>query len=475
MQDIIVGRIAEKLILKGVLESDTPHFVAITGRRRVGKTYLVRTYLRKEMDFEFSGMLNAPYQQQLENFNLTLSAHFKKRKNKAVPGSWLEAFAELARLLESKKPKTKKVIFIDELPWLDTHKSNFMSALDWFWNSWGSRHNVLFIVCGSATSWILNKLIRNRGGLHNRVTKRIHLSPFNLSETEAYLKHQKIALSRYQIVQLYMALGGIPHYLKEVQKGESAFQAIDRICFQENGLLAHEFENLYKALFKNSDNHEKVVFALAGKMKGLTRPEILAATKLKDGGAFTNILEELEACNFIHSTSPFGKLKKETLYRLHDEFSIFYIKFMRNRKNVNWQQLASTQTWRSWSGFAFENCCMKHIQQLKFALGIAGVYTEVSSFISKGTESDPGTQIDLLIDRNDGIINICEAKFYDKPFTLNKAYAQQLRNKLSVFQTETGSSKTLFPTMVTTFGIQPNVYSIGLIQQTANLEDLFDS
>ena len=350
-----------------------------------------------------------------------------------------------------------------------------MVGLEWFWNSLGLQNNVLLIVCGSATSWIINKLINNREGLHNRITKRIHLSPFNLCETESYLKHQKIALSHYQIIQLYMVLGGIPHYLKEIKKGESAMQAVDRICFQKNGLLTNEYDNLYKALFNNSENHEKIVFALASKMKGMTRNELLEITKLTDGGTFTTTLRELEWCDFVSTSKPFGKKKKETLYRLQDEYSIFYIKFIRQKGNVNWQQLSSSQTWKSWSGFAFENSCIKHAKQIKNSLGITGVYTEVPSFNYKGNDSQNGVQIDLLIDRKDDVINVCEVKFHDKPFVLTKAYTQDLKNKIDLFQSYSGSSKTLFPTLISTYGLVPNEYSLGFIQQEVLMSDLFKS
>jgi AAA+ ATPase superfamily predicted ATPase len=473
MSKIIVGRTDEQKVLKELFQSKEAQFLAVTGRRRIGKTYLIKSFFTKEMSFDFSGLLNADMDQQLQNFGMSLKKYFKLGKNTKLPQTWLKAFHLLSQLLDQSKKKQKQVIFIDELPWLDTHKSGFVAALDWFWNSWAADKNVLLIVCGSSTSWMISKFINHTGGLHNRVTKRIHLAPFSLGETKKYLKHNKILLSDYQILQIYMAFGGVPHYLKEIKKGESSIQAIERICFRKNGLLVNEFDNLYKALFKKSEHHLKVVHALASRSSGLTRAEILKITKLKDGGTFSKILEELEWCNFIHSQSSFGKVKKETVYRLMDEYSLFYLKFIYKKKNVNWMQLAATSSWKIWSGYAYENICFKHIPQIKRALGISGVYSETYSFIHAGNKNEPGTQIDLLIDRNDKVINVCEVKFYDHEVTIDKKYVTELKNKLDVFKKATQTRKTLFLTMITTYGVKENTHSTGLVQLSLTMNDLY--
>ena len=473
MERIIIGREGEQKSLTETVASTGADMLAVTGRRRVGKTYLIKTFFENKLHFEFSGILNADNEQQLQSFALALTKQSGKRTVKAAPENWMEAFSQLADYLDSLTKVKKLIVFIDELPWLDTHKSKFLPALDWFWNSWATTKNILVIICGSAASWMASKIINNRGGLHNRVTKRIHLQPFTLAETEAYLRHNGVVLSRYHILQLYMALGGIPHYLKEIKKGQSAAQNINRICFEKNGLLVNEFENLYNALFVNARQHISIIQALAAKQKGLSRSEILASAKLKDGGSFSKLLNELEQSDFIAAYYPFDKVKKETLYRLTDEYSLFYLKFIRNKKNINWLQLSSTPTYKSWSGYTFENICMKHIEKIKTALGIASVYTEQSSFIYKGSAALDGTQIDLLIDRKDNVINICEAKFYDKPFTISKAYANELREKMRIFQEKTKTKKSLFLTMISTYGVVKNEHSIGFLQQEITIESLF--
>ncbi len=472
MSKIIIGRHEEISILKEKLRSNKSEFIAITGRRRVGKTYLINAYFEKEMTFHFSGILNASMQQQLQGFQFQFSNYFKKESSEKFPSNWMEAFIQLSKQLERSRKKSKKVIFIDELPWLDTHKSNFLSALEWFWNTWAIDKNILLIVCGSATSWMINKIVNNKGGLHNRLTQRIHLLPFTLKETTDFLKYRQIKLSPYQITQLYMAMGGIPHYLNEIKQGESAMQAIDRICFQKDGLLGNEFDNLYRALFKNAEIHLKIVFTLAKKLKGLSRKELIEISKLSDGGAVSEVLEELTWCNFITVTNSFGKTKKDSIYRLTDEFSLFYLKFMHKKNNFNWLQLSNTTQWKSWSGYAFENICFKHLQQIKKSLGISGVFCEFYAFQARGNKNNTGTQIDLIIDRNDGIINLCEIKFYDKKFSFNKATTQVIQNKIEVFIRETKTRKTIFPTLITSFGTDKNEYTTGFIQQEISLENL---
>jgi AAA+ ATPase superfamily predicted ATPase len=473
MDKIVIGREFEVVILNRLFDSPESSFIAITGRRRVGKTYLINTHFKKEMTFHFSGLLNATMEQQLQSFSFQLEKHFKRVDANKIPVNWMEAFMQLEGQLRKMKKSRKKVIFIDELPWLDTHKSGFIPALEWFWNNSCVHQNVLLVVCGSATSWMIRKIVNNKGGLHNRLTGRIHLKPFTLKETAEFLHYRKIRLSPYQITQLYMALGGIPHYLNDVRPGESTMQVIDRMCFQKDGLLVNEFENLYQALFKNAEMHLKVVLALSSKNRGMTRQELLSSVKLLDGGAFTNVLEELEWCNFIHVTHGYGKIKKDNLYRLTDEFSLFYLQFMYKKHNVNWLQLASTNKWASWAGYAFENCCLKHLDELKKILGISGVYVEVASFYSSGSKDEEVAQIDLVIDRKDGIIHLCEMKFYEGDFQVNKEFAKEIERKTRVFREKTKTRKTIFPTLITSFGMRYNEYSVGLIQQSIVLEQLF--
>ncbi len=473
----IIGRVEEKLILQKTLNSDEAEFIAIYGRRRVGKTYLIRKTFQKNIIFEFSGVHNATLKEQLTNFRNVLAETMKLPVSAAVPLNWPEAFQMLKSHAEPLLKKGKCVIFLDEFPWLSSAKSGFLPAFEFFWNSWGTKqNNLVMAICGSAASWMIQKVVNNKGGLHNRITKKIRLLPFTLAETAEYFKNNKVNLDHYQIVQLYMAMGGIPQYLKEVLPGKSAAQNIDMMCFTKDGSLQNEFNNLYQSLFAEADKHIAVVKALAAKPSGLTRKEIIAECGLSTGGTATLLIEELSESGFIAAYLPFEKNTRDSIYKLSDEYSRFYLKFIENSRATGagtWLKLSASPTWKSWSGGAFESVCLKHIQEIKAALGIAGVYTEESAWRYVPGKGQPGAQIDLLFDRQDFCISICEMKFSNTTFTIDKAYATELTQKREVFRSKTKTPKTIFMVMVTTFGTQDNSYKTGLIQNDILLQDLF--
>ncbi len=471
----VTGRDEEKELLNDLLLTPRSEFVAMIGRRRVGKTFLIKNHFR-QFDFECTALHNGTLEEQLENFVTKLKQYGGGKYAKATPANWLQAFQQLHLFLKSKKGNRKKIVFIDELPWMDTAKAKFTDALAHFWNDFAIHNNILLIICGSAASWILKKIVHNKGGMHNRITQLITLQPFTLKETEQFLKSKKIVYDRYDIALLYMVMGGIPFYLDELKKGLSAVQNLDKLCFTKNGLLKDEFTKLFNSLFANAANHIKLVKALAIKRKGLTRNEILKITNLSDGGSVTRLLEELQSAGFIQSILPFGKTKKETLHRISDPYSLFYLQFIETHTKSNRpvvQTLYPTPVWKAWSGYAFENLCLLHIQKILNKLGIAAIYTEVSGYFSKGNEDTSGIQIDLLIDRADRVINLCEIKFYDAPFTLTKVYAAKLRLRIAQFRTLTATRKNLFLTMITPFGLTNNMHSSGLVQNQITLNDLF--
>lgn len=475
----LIGREREKKILWQAFQSEEAEMVAVIGRRRVGKTFLVRAVLKDNIDLEFTGIQNTTSKPQIENFHFLLSAFAGHKQDIPVPKNWLAAFRQLITVLQKKrKIKRKRVLFFDELPWLASKKSGFLAAFGFFWNNWASKNNVLVIICGSAASWMIQKVVQNRGGLHNRITKRIFLKPFTLQETEQYFLARHVNLNRYQIAQLYMIMGGIPHYLKEVAAGKSAMQNVDDICFSEEGLLRDEFLSLYPALFEKAERHIEVVKELGKKWKGLTRKEITKQLGWQEGGKLTKILKELIHSGFVSAYYPFGKQKKSMLYRLTDEYSLFYLHFIENKRTQErglWKRLSQTARYTSWAGYAFESLCLKHVLQIKKALEIGGIYSETSSFTVTGNEEQSGTQIDLLIDRNDEVINLCEIKFYKDKFLINKAYAEKLRTKKQVFTTVTKTKKQVFITLITSFGLLPNKHSLGLVDNSLTLEVLFDS
>ncbi|MHA4809714.1 AAA family ATPase [Flavitalea flava] len=473
----LVGRIQEKKILENALESPGAELIAIYGRRRVGKTFLIRSVYEKHLVFEFTGVHEAKMKEQLEGFGLALKKAMNSPADLATPPSWAAAFHLLENFLTPLVKEKKTVIFFDEFPWIHTQKSNFLTAFDHFWNSWASRHsNLAVVICGSAASWMIRNIVNSRGGLHNRVTIRMRLLPFSLSETKAYLRSRSIELDHYQILQLYMTMGGIPQYLRVALPGESAMQVIDRIFFTRQGPFKDEFSNLYEALFDNPAHHVAVIRVLADMGKGMTRKEIIDVTELSSGGTATKILTELEESGFIMTYIPFEKISKELVYRLTDEYSLFYLRFIekgRAKGAGTWLRLSEGAAWTSWSGYAFEAICLKHIPEIKEALGISNIYTEESTWRYVPGKGLPGAQIDLLLDRKDHCINICEIKFFNKNFNLSKRYAEELKQKQAVFLEKTKTRKTLFLTMITTYGVTKNPYFKGLIQGEVTMDELF--
>lgn len=472
----MIGREKEAAVLRGLLKTRESELVSVIGRRRVGKTFLVQSVLADQIVFEITGIQNASMKEQLENFAITLSLYTRSPLPIQTPNSWLDAFRMLILYLESTDAPQKKVIFFDELPWLASSRSGFLNAFGFFWNSWAVKNNIVVVICGSAASWMIQKVVHNKGGLYNRITKRIHLRPFSLYETELYLKSRGLKLNRYQITELYMAMGGIAHYLKEIELGESIAQNIDRICFDHNGALYDEFGQLYQALFEYAEKHVAIVRALASKWSGLSRSEIIDITGISNGGGLSKTLEELHYSGFITEYLPFGRQKRETLYRLTDEYSLFYLRFiepMRQEGAGVWLSFQQRPVYRAWSGYAFESICLKHLPEIKKALGISGVFSNSSAFYHKGSGNMPGCQIDLLIDRDDQIINLCEIKWSVSEYIITKAYAEELRKKTALFLHYSRVKKQVFITFISTYGLLHNEHSLGLVDKELRLDDLF--
>ena len=473
---MIIGRNKEQRLLLSLLESDKSEFVAVYGRRRVGKTYLVRETFNYNFSFQHTGIQNATMKEQLEEFHHSLLSSGLKGSKR--PRNWSQAFFMLGQHL-SAMPEGKKVVFIDELPWMDTPCSKFVASLDHFWNSWAAaRKDIVLVVCGSATSWIINNIVMNYGGLHNRLTRQIHIDPFTLHECELYAQAKHLGMNRSSILETYMVLGGIPFYWDFLQKDLSWAQNIDRMCFQRNGEMRREFDALYASLFRRPQAYIDIVTALGTEKAGMTRAEIIEAIGADNGGTLTKILTELEECDFIRSYTAIGKSKKETLYQLIDNFTLFHFKFMADN-SINdehyWSSILNKPAYNAWSGLAFERVCLQHVGQIKRALGISGIISNVYSWVYRPKDKkEKGVQIDLLIDRSDGVINLCEMKFAKDKFEITTNYDKELRRKASVFESKTATRKAVTTIMVTSYGLVRNEWSNN-IQCQVVMDDLFKS
>ncbi len=472
---MIIGREKEQRELLSLLDKEEAQFCAVYGRRRVGKTYLIRETFNYQFCFQHTGVAQGSLRQQLTAFRNSLVAAGMKC---AIPKTWIDAF-ELLKQLINNAPSGKKIIFIDELPWMDTPKGNLIGALENFWNGWATARkekDIILIVCGSTTSWISKKLLKDKGGLRGRLTNRIKLVPFTLRECELFAQSANLALGRKDVLELYMILGGIPYYWSFLKKGLSVAQNVDQLFFSETAQLRDEFEALYSVLFKRPENYLKVIECMSnGKRSGITREEILKESKLSDGGTFSLILEELEECGFIRRFASVDTAETNALYQLIDNYTLFH--YLCIKKNAfsdehYWTNTFTSASHNTWKGQAFERVCLQHIPQIKAALGISGVQTNVCSWFARGTNAKHGAQIDLVIQRADGFTDLFEMKHSENLFTIDKDYAQDLQNKLDAYQGLSKDSRTLHLVMVTTNGVLHNNY-YNMVQNEITLDDLF--
>jgi len=470
---MLVGREREQEILNDALISNESELIAVYGRRRVGKTFLIRNTYSAHVVFSMTGIKDAGRTIQLRNFQSQLKRASNRFKNLDTPTDWFEAFELLKMYLDKLTSKKKKVIFIDEFPWLCPQRSDFLKLFEHFWNDYCTkRTDLIVVICGSAASFMVQKIVHNKDGLHGRISRIIQLMPFNLHETRAYLRKKGIDWVDYDVIQIYMVLGGVPYYLKQLDKALTVPQNIDRLCFAKGGIMVKEFEEVLISLFTNSALHQLIIRTLATKRKGLTRKKLIEWSKSSDNGDFSNALRELEESGFVAKYEAFERVKHKILYRLSDEFCYFYLKFMKNNIGQGagtWVQLFSKQTNKSWSGFAFETVCLKHIQEIKKALGVHIMHTISSSW------DNGNAQVDLVIYRDDNRIDLCEMKFYQEPFEIKKRYYQDLLNKISEFKAGNNTkNKNVVITMVTTHGVKNNKYKSGIVTGDLMMDVLFE-
>ena len=471
-----IGREREIENLTQCMESKQAQLIVVYGRRRVGKTFLIEKFFEDDFAFTFTGAYNQPKSVQLMNFSDEI--RFQTGANMAVPQTWREAFICLRTYLSGLDNKKKQVVFFDEMPWMDTRKSDFLPTFEWFWNGWGSKQkNLVFVICGSATSWMMENIADNKGGLFNRQTCRIYLEPFNLSETEKFLKIKDINWSRMDMAECYMIMGGMPYYLNLLSPSMDFRQNIDELFFKKKSRLWDEFNHLYHTLFSNGDLYMEMVELLSKKKSGMTRSEIDAQIPINSSNTINKILGNLVSSGFVKVYSYYGYKKKEEVYQLCDYYSLFYFKFIKDNYGKDekfWSKSYENSIINTWRGYSFELLCKDHIRQIKRAIGIEGVVSNEYNWFSQKEKkkSERGAQIDLVIDRRDMTVNICDMKFSRNEFEIDIDYDENLRNKIDAFRREAESKKTLLLTMVTTWGVKKNKYS-SIVSKQVVLDDLF--
>lgn len=485
MSELIIGRERELKILENALSSPSPEFIAIYGRRRVGKTYLIKQMFSQQggIFFELTGN-GEKLKNQLKNFSESLSASFYEGAEMAVKSNWMDAFRQLTGAIEKAAKNKRIILFFDELPWLATKKSGFLKALEYYWNTkWSYRQKLILVVCGSAASWMLKKIVFAKGGLHNRITINIPLQPFSLNNVSAYLKYLGHNFTHQQVLLIYMITGGVPHYLKNIRKNLSISQNVNALCFQKGGLLFDEFEKLFHSLYEEPEIYIKIVRAIAKKRNGIAREELIQNVKaVSDGGTFNIKLQSLEEAGFISTFLPLGHARRGIHYRLIDEFALFYLSWIEPLKkktrittmSSHWTSIMKSPAWHAWAGYAFEAVCLKHIDAIKSALAIENIQSFCGDwrYIPENKE-ETGTQIDLIFDRDDDCVVLCEIKHTDKPFVLTKEYAAELKEKEAIYKEQTRTKKQILWCLITSNGAVTNKHFSQTINQLVVLDDLF--
>ena len=469
----MVGRQKELKLLRNLLDSSESEFAAIYGRRRIGKTYLINEALGDRFAFHHAGLREGNTRKQLDAFRLSLrqQGYFNCPRLQ----NWLEAFFQLESFLD-RLMMSCKVVFLDELPWMDTPKSGFLTALEAFWNGWAClRKDIVLVVCGSATSWMVTNIIRNCGGLDNRVRTRIKLMPFTLRECSEYADEERhLGFSRRDVVECYMALGGVAYYWSLLEKGKSLAQNIDALFFSEQDGLRGEYDELYRSIFRHPDMYWKIVEMVGERRDGLTRDEMLKHLGIASNGTFSRCLSDLEECGFIRCYQQSVEGQNGGVYQLVDNFTLFYRRFVQNQNNRGgdyWQSVVTEGAKNEWRGFAFERVCLAHVAQIKAALGISGVYAEAYSWRGKSSNGH-AAQIDLVLDRKDRVVNVCEMKYGRKPYVIDKDEAERLQQRIDVFRDRMGEDRSFHLTMITSNGLDHNMYSHS-VQSVVTLDDLF--
>ena len=469
----MIGREKEIQALERAAASPKSEFVAVYGRRRIGKTYLIRKTFGSRLLFGHAGVENVGLDGQLRAFRSSFRDAGGDPKTKIA--SWFDAFDALKDLIRS-SPAPKKILFLDELPWMDTPKSNFVPALEFFWNGWASaRDDILLVVCGSATSWIVSHVLKARGGLHNRVSEQLRLRPFTLGECARYASELGLELSRQDLAEAYMALGGVAWYWSLLRPGTSLARNIDALFFEPDASLGLEYSRLYASLFKNPEPYMRVVEALGGKGRVLLLAELEKNCRLPESGKLSKILEELEQCGFVRRYRPFGARKKGSVVQLLDAFTLFHFRFVKGNVNGDpafWSSSFGKPFHGTWAGLAFERLCLLHQEQICRALGISGVAHGICSWRCAPGGGHAGAQVDLAIDRDDRIVNLCEMKWCEAPYEVDSVEAGRLRNRREAFIRETGTRKAVHLTLVTPWGLKQNLHS-GVFQSVVSFDDLF--
>ena len=494
----MIGRKKEIKLLNEICDLEESSLVAIYGRRRIGKTYLVNHMFKKYRQdclfFEFTGAYDGDKRGQIDNFIDQVYEWFYVEPSFEIK-SWSDAFRFLKRTIDKEIKKRdsneKVIVFLDEVPWIDrSNKGGFLSALGYFWNTWCEpRENVVLILCGSNSSWIRDKILKNaRGSLYQRVTHQISMYPFDLKETKAYLLEQKgFMIDNKTVTDIYMIFGGVAKYLSFLNPNESSAENIDRVFFSIHGSMYREYDELFSSLFADkSDYYKSVIELLCTRRSGFSLSDISKAFNEKLGGKLRLAIAELEECGFIKGLSKYGNSVRGVNYMIVDPYILFHHKwikgFSRNDiatlPNNYWLHKSSSQSYAVWSGYAFEIVVMVNIRLYLNAIGRLGFFSGVYHWQHMAkSEDEQGAQIDMVVNYGNNIFDILECKYYNSEYVISKEYAKNIKNKLSMFKKYGLYSKQkseLRLVFLTSYGVKMNAEAHSLNISRVCLDDLFE-
>lgn len=475
---LIIGRKAEQRDLDEWCHSAKPELICVYGRRRVGKTYLVQNAFEGQFAFFATGSDDRRNAVQLKAFHAALRR--AGCAERTVPQDWFEAFNRLRLALEQpdvvRASCGRRVVFLDEFPWLAAKRSDFLAAFSDFWNGWAScQSDLVVIICGSATSWIVKNILENTASMYNRVTRQLYVAPFDLHDVEEMTQSLRLGWSRDAVLQCYLVFGGLPYYLDMLDRRKSLSQNIDALCLGTNAPLRREVPLLMEASLGNAPLHRAILRELAQSKVGIRRMDLANRVEGGTTGSFKRALDDLEKCGYIRCYTNRYERRKPSVYQLVDPFLLFGFRFMVDRAPdghglVSWKDFERTPAYYAWRGNAFEIACVNHTRQIKHAIGISAVKTE--DFPWSSSTSEPGAQIDMVIERADGVTNLCEMKYTDGPFVADREFEEDMARRRRVFQIESATKNTVQSVLVCPQGLRPNTHSWD-IAHVVDIDDLF--
>lgn len=429
-----VGRELELKKLRAIGEADEPSIVVVYGRRRVGKTELLEQAFRHRNILKFEGIEGLSEKDQYANAMRQLAKYVgEDLLTKVQITSWSEFFDLVARYTK----EGTWTIYLEELQWLANYESKLLSELKYAWDNQFRRNpKLLLILCGSAPSFMLEKVVHSKA-LYNRSQHEIHLQELSISETKLFLKNR----SDREIFNAYLSVGGIPEYLKWVDKESSVFQGLCTHAFTSGSFFSREFEKIFTSSLANNKHYREIIETLS-RCKFLSREELAEKLKLTSGGTLSILLTDLEKCGFISKYCPYNLSNSSNVirYAIADNYLHFYFNFIRpiqsKIENGDYNEVPQSaikmDSYAKWLGFAFERWCRKYSRVIAKILGFSGVQYRSGAYFSRATnKKDPGYQIDLVFDRADKVYTICEMKYLQSPAGIK--VIGDMERKLSFF------------------------------------------